>query len=66
MSHPVTTTIPCRSSIWSSAAFPASSRGWSSILLFFPIFWMTITAFKTEQQAYASSLIFHADARQLP
>ncbi|GGD57273.1 MULTISPECIES: carbohydrate ABC transporter permease [Caballeronia] len=29
-----------------------------SILLFFPIFWMTITAFKTEQQAYASSLIF--------
>lgn len=27
-------------------------------LLFFPIFWMTITAFKTEQQAYASSLLF--------
>ncbi|TKC82882.1 carbohydrate ABC transporter permease [Trinickia terrae] len=26
--------------------------------LFFPIFWMTITAFKTEQQAYASSLFF--------
>jgi sorbitol/mannitol transport system permease protein len=26
--------------------------------LFFPIFWMTITAFKTEQQAYSSSLIF--------
>jgi sorbitol/mannitol transport system permease protein len=29
-----------------------------ALLLFFPIFWMTITAFKTEQQAYASSLIF--------
>ena len=29
-----------------------------AILLFFPIFWMTITAFKTEQQAYSSSLIF--------
>lgn len=29
-----------------------------ALLLFFPIFWMTITAFKTEQQAYSSSLIF--------
>ncbi|WP_258194831.1 carbohydrate ABC transporter permease [Paraburkholderia sp. BL18I3N2] len=29
-----------------------------ALLLFFPIFWMTITAFKTEQQAYASSLFF--------
>jgi sorbitol/mannitol transport system permease protein len=29
-----------------------------SLLLFFPIFWMTITAFKTEQQAYSSSLFF--------
>ncbi len=29
-----------------------------SILLFFPIFWMTITAFKTEQQAYSSALFF--------
>ncbi len=29
-----------------------------SILLFFPIFWMTITAFKTEQQVYSSSLFF--------
>ena len=34
-----------------------------ALLLFFPIFWMTITAFKTEQQAYASSLFFIADAR---
>jgi sorbitol/mannitol transport system permease protein len=29
-----------------------------SLALFFPIFWMTITAFKTEQQAYSSSLFF--------
>ena len=29
-----------------------------ALLLFFPIFWMTITAFKTEQQAYSPSLIF--------
>ena len=34
-----------------------------ALLLFFPIFWMTITAFKTEQQAYSSSLFFIADAR---
>ncbi len=29
-----------------------------ALLIFFPIFWMTITAFKTEQQAYVPSLIF--------
>ncbi|HTH60204.1 MAG TPA: carbohydrate ABC transporter permease [Paraburkholderia sp.] len=29
-----------------------------SLALFFPIFWMTITAFKTEQQAYVPSLFF--------
>ncbi|HEY4352704.1 MAG TPA: carbohydrate ABC transporter permease, partial [Paraburkholderia sp.] len=29
-----------------------------SLALFFPIFWMTITAFKTEQQAYSSSVFF--------
>ncbi|WP_186258034.1 carbohydrate ABC transporter permease [Burkholderia gladioli] len=29
-----------------------------ALLLFFPIFWMGITAFKTEQQAYSMSLIF--------
>jgi sorbitol/mannitol transport system permease protein len=29
-----------------------------SLALFFPIFWMTITAFKTERDAYSSSLIF--------
>jgi sorbitol/mannitol transport system permease protein len=29
-----------------------------ALLLFFPIFWMTITSFKTEQQAYQPSLWF--------
>ncbi|WP_420819304.1 carbohydrate ABC transporter permease [Paraburkholderia flava] len=29
-----------------------------ALLLFFPIFWMTVTAFKTEQQAYTISLFF--------
>ncbi|MGF6603397.1 sorbitol/mannitol transport system permease protein [Paraburkholderia sp. GAS448] len=29
-----------------------------ALLLFFPIFWMAITAFKTEQQAYSLSLFF--------
>lgn len=29
-----------------------------ALLLFFPIFWMLLTAFKSEQQAYAMSLVF--------
>ena len=29
-----------------------------ALLLFFPIFWVAITAFKTEQQAYSPSLLF--------
>ncbi|WP_233865895.1 carbohydrate ABC transporter permease [Paraburkholderia adhaesiva] len=29
-----------------------------ALALFFPIFWMTITAFKTEQQAYIPSIFF--------
>ena len=33
--------------------------GWlAALTLFFPIFWMTLTAFKTEQQAYSPSLFF--------
>ena len=37
----------------------AGSFAWLiALLLFFPIFWMTITAFKTEQQAYSMSLFF--------
>jgi sorbitol/mannitol transport system permease protein len=58
MSHPVTATT-------SAPILDTLKRGvlgviaWLfALLLFFPIFWMTITAFKTEQQAYSSSLIF--------
>ncbi len=29
-----------------------------AIILFFPIFWIAVTAFKTEQQAYLPSLVF--------
>jgi sorbitol/mannitol transport system permease protein len=33
--------------------------GWIvAIIIFFPIFWMAITAFKTEQGAYSPDLIF--------
>ena len=33
--------------------------GWVvAIIIFFPIFWMAITAFKTEQGAYSPDLIF--------
>ena len=58
MSHPASTT----SSMQFMDMFKRGILGviaWlMAILLFFPIFWMTITAFKTEQQAYSSSLIF--------
>ncbi|KUY82475.1 carbohydrate ABC transporter permease [Burkholderia sp. RF4-BP95] len=39
-------------------ALPGALAWLLALLLFFPIFWMAITAFKTEQQAYASSLFF--------
>ncbi|MGA7814100.1 MAG: carbohydrate ABC transporter permease, partial [Caballeronia sp.] len=52
MSHPASTT----SSMQFMDMFKRGILGviaWlMAILLFFPIFWMTITAFKTEQQAY--------------
>ena len=33
--------------------------GWViAMIIFFPIFWMAITAFKTEQGAYSPDLIF--------
>ena len=33
--------------------------GWLiAIIIFFPIFWMTITAFKTERGAYSPDIIF--------
>ena len=56
--HPVTTTtsVPVLEHV--KRIVPGVVAWIVSILLFFPIFWMTITAFKTEQQAYASSLIF--------
>jgi sorbitol/mannitol transport system permease protein len=39
-------------------ALPGAHAWLISLALFFPIFWMTITAFKTERDAYSSSLIF--------
>jgi hypothetical protein len=67
MSHvastPASTTTPM--TVPTKSPFDAIRRGipgviaWLvALLLFFPIFWMTITAFKTEQQAYSSSLFF--------
>jgi sorbitol/mannitol transport system permease protein len=58
MSHPVTatTSVPFLDMMKRSVL---GVIAWLfALLLFFPIFWMTITAFKTEQQAYSSSLIF--------
>ena len=58
MSHPVTatTSVPMLDTLKRSVL---GVIAWLfALLLFFPIFWMTITAFKTEQQAYSSSLIF--------
>ncbi|VXB61059.1 ABC-type transporter, integral membrane subunit [Burkholderia sp. 8Y] len=56
--HPVTatTSVPVLDHV--KRIVPGVVAWLVSILLFFPIFWMTITAFKTEQQAYSSSLIF--------
>jgi sorbitol/mannitol transport system permease protein len=39
-------------------ALPGALAWLISLALFFPIFWMTITAFKTERDAYSSSLFF--------
>ena len=39
-------------------ALPGTVAWLVALLLFFPIFWMAITAFKTEQQAYTLSLVF--------
>jgi sorbitol/mannitol transport system permease protein len=67
MSHvastPASSTTPM--TVPAKSPFAAIRRGipgvlawFVALLLFFPIFWMTITAFKTEQQAYSSSLFF--------
>src|SRR5262245_43615194 len=35
------------------------SIGWlAALLLFFPVFWMALTAFKSEQSAYATTFVF--------
>jgi sorbitol/mannitol transport system permease protein len=55
-----TTTTSSKNAPWAvfKRAIPGVFAWLIALLLFFPIFWMTITAFKTEQQAYASSLFF--------
>jgi sorbitol/mannitol transport system permease protein len=62
-STPASTTAPM--TVPAKSPFAGIRRGipgvlawFVALLLFFPIFWMTITAFKTEQQAYSSSLFF--------
>ncbi|CAN7488981.1 carbohydrate ABC transporter permease [Trinickia sp. LjRoot230] len=61
MSHP---TLPAERAISGTItralkrAVPAALAWLIALALFFPIFWMSITAFKTERDAYASSLIF--------
>ncbi|HEX7685819.1 MAG TPA: carbohydrate ABC transporter permease [Trinickia sp.] len=39
-------------------ALPGALAWIIALALFFPIFWMTITAFKTERDAYSMSLVF--------
>jgi sorbitol/mannitol transport system permease protein len=65
MSHvaasPVTSSsVSSKNAPWAvfKRAIPGVLAWLIALLLFFPIFWMSITAFKTEQQAYASSLFF--------
>jgi sorbitol/mannitol transport system permease protein len=57
---PVAATAAPSASPWAAArrAIPGILAWLIALALFFPIFWMTITAFKTEQQAYSSSLFF--------
>jgi len=46
-------------SLATARRYAAGALAWLiALLLFFPIFWMAITAFKTEQQAYTMSLWF--------
>lgn len=63
MSHPtVSAAGPVRTQLPVLGALKRSLPGvlaWLiALALFFPIFWMTITAFKTERDAYSMSLIF--------
>lgn len=65
MSQPTVPAAPALTAPASSQALSAVKRmlpgmlAWLiALALFFPIFWMTITAFKTERDAYSMSLIF--------
>ena len=65
MSQPTLPATPALSSPASGQALSAVKRilpgllAWLiALALFFPIFWMTITAFKTERDAYSMSLVF--------
>lgn len=63
MSQPtVTAAQPARAPLpaWDTVkrALPGVCAWLIALALFFPIFWMTITAFKTERDAYSMSLIF--------
>jgi sorbitol/mannitol transport system permease protein len=65
MSQPTLPAAPTLTIPASRQAFSAVKRilpgmlAWLiALALFFPIFWMTITAFKTERDAYSMSLVF--------
>ena len=62
MSHPTLpaarTGLPLLSLDAVKRAIPAVFAWLIALALFFPIFWMAITAFKTERDAYALSLVF--------
>ena len=62
MSHPTLpaarTALPALSLDAVKRAIPAVFAWLIALALFFPIFWMAITAFKTERDAYALSLVF--------
>ncbi|HWX10865.1 MAG TPA: carbohydrate ABC transporter permease [Trinickia sp.] len=63
MSHPTVPAVPAVRLPAPTFAvvkrvLPAALAWLISLALFFPIFWMTITAFKTERDAYSSSLVF--------
>ena len=54
-----------RQSLAQRRAHPRSSAGWWRSPLFFPIFWMVLTSFKTERDAASPEPVLLADAREL-
>ncbi|HTH74095.1 MAG TPA: carbohydrate ABC transporter permease [Trinickia sp.] len=61
MSHPTVPATPAPRMPGLDAVkrvLPGALAWLIALALFFPIFWMTITAFKTERDAYSMSLIF--------